>query len=37
MLNLTYKSITYTLRSEAALIALICWLQVQEADAKVAA
>lgn len=37
MLRVTYRGITYTLRSEAAIIALCTWLAVQDADERIAA
>jgi hypothetical protein len=37
MLNLTYSGITYTVKSEAALVALITWLQLRNADDRAAA
>jgi hypothetical protein len=37
MLNLTHKSVTYTAKSEAALVALIAWLTLRDVDERVAA
>jgi hypothetical protein len=33
MMNVTYRDQTYTVHSEAALIALVSWLRIQDADA----
>lgn len=37
MMNLTYKGHTYSLHSETAVLALVCWLLVQDADERIAA
>jgi hypothetical protein len=36
-MNVTYRGQTYSLQSEAAIIALCLWLAVQEHDARLAA
>lgn len=37
MMNLTYRGVTYRVKSEACLLALVAYLQARDADEQIAA